>query len=107
LISTSGIRYVITMPPRRCVEPPVANRAMEREMRELHARMDAMETTQRREPDASDVNDAENEEVEFEEDVAEDATEECLLKVVFKLGYRDKIYVPMYEGNLDVKQLVD
>jgi hypothetical protein len=36
------------MSPRRHVEPPVANRAMEREMRELRERMDAMETTQRR-----------------------------------------------------------
>jgi hypothetical protein len=44
--------------PRRHVEPPVAKRAMEREMRELCARMDAMETTQRRAPDAGDVSEA-------------------------------------------------
>jgi hypothetical protein len=45
------------------VEPPVENIAMEREMRELRARLDAMETTQRRAPDVGDVSDAENEEV--------------------------------------------
>jgi hypothetical protein len=59
LISMRGIRYINTMPPRRRVEPPVENRAMEREMRELCARLDAMETTQRRAPDAGDVSDAE------------------------------------------------
>jgi hypothetical protein len=47
------------MPPRRCVDPPVANRAMEREMRELCARLDAMETTQRRAPDVGDISEAE------------------------------------------------
>jgi hypothetical protein len=53
-----GIRSVSTMPPRRHVDPPIANRAMEREMRELHARLDAMETAQRRAPDAGDVSEA-------------------------------------------------
>jgi hypothetical protein len=32
-----------TMPPRRCVERPVENPTLEREMREPHARLDAME----------------------------------------------------------------
>jgi hypothetical protein len=89
------------------VEPPVENRSMEREMRELRARMDAMETTQRRAPDVGDVSDAENEEVEVEEVVAEDVAEERLLKVVVKLGAREKIDIPMYEGNLDVEELLD
>jgi hypothetical protein len=35
LIPSSGIRYIITMPPRRCVDPPIENRDMEMEMREL------------------------------------------------------------------------
>jgi hypothetical protein len=79
---------------------------MEREMRELCARLDAMETTQRRAPDAGDVSDAEIEEVEVEEVVAEDVVEERLLKVVVKLGARAKIDVPMYEGNLDTKNFL-
>jgi hypothetical protein len=49
------------------VEPPLSNRAMEREMRELHARLEAMEAAQRRAPDAGDISDAESEEVEVEE----------------------------------------
>jgi hypothetical protein len=107
LISSSGIRYINTMPLRRLVDPPIENRAMEREMRELKARLDAMETTQRRAPDARDVSDADNEEVEVEEAVTEDTIEECLLRVVVKLGARAKINIPMYEGNLDVEELLD
>jgi hypothetical protein len=91
------------MPPRRCAELPVANRSMEREMRELRARMDSMETKQRRAPNVGDVSDAENEEVEVEEVVAEDVVEERLLKAVVKLGAREKIDIPMYECNLDTK----
>jgi hypothetical protein len=33
--------------------------------------------------------------------------EECLLKVVVKLGPRAKIDIPMYEGNLDREELLD
>jgi hypothetical protein len=64
LVSDRGIKSVSTMPPRRHVEPPVTNKAMERDMRELCARMDAMEIAQRRAPDAGDISEAENEEVE-------------------------------------------
>jgi hypothetical protein len=95
------------MSPRRRAEPPVANRAMEREMQEIRARLDAMETTQRRAPDARDVSDAENEEVEVEEVVVEDVAEERLLKAVVKLGAREKIDIPMYEGNLYAEELLD
>jgi hypothetical protein len=55
------------MPPRRQVEQPLANRAVEREMRELHARLEAMEEAQRRAPDTGGVNDEESEEVEVRE----------------------------------------
>jgi DNA-binding transcriptional regulator WhiA len=66
-----------------------------------------METTQRRAPDVGDISEEENEEVEVEEVVAEDAAEERLLKEVVKLGAREKIDVPMYEGNLDTEELLD
>jgi hypothetical protein len=45
--------------------------------------------------------------VEVEEVVAEDAAEERLLKMVVKLGARENIDVPMYEGNLDTKEFLD
>jgi hypothetical protein len=67
-----------------------------------------METTQRREPSARDVNYVENEEVEArEEAIVEDVAEERLLKAVVNLGARAKIYIPMYEGNLDVEEFLD
>jgi hypothetical protein len=76
-------------------------------MRELHARLEIMEATQRREPDAGDVSEAKSEEVEVEEAAGEDVVEERLLKEVSRLGGRAKIEVPMYEGNLDAKELLD
>jgi hypothetical protein len=89
------------------VEPPVANRVVEREMRELCARLEAMEAMQRRAPDVGDISEAESEETEVEEAAGGDVVEECLLKVVVKLGAREKIDIPMYEGNLDVEELLD
>jgi hypothetical protein len=76
---------------------------MEREMRELRARLDAMEMTQRREPKSRDVSEVENEKVEVEEVVAEDVSEEHLLKDIVNLGMREKIDIPMYEGNLHIE----
>jgi hypothetical protein len=52
------------MPPRRRRDRPVVNAAMEEEMRQLCARLDAMETTQRRAPEAGDVSEAESEDIE-------------------------------------------
>jgi hypothetical protein len=86
VISSSGIRYINTMPPRRRAEPPVANRVVEREMRELHARLDAMETTQRRAPDVGDVSDAEREEIEVEEAAGEDVVRGTLAESGCQIG---------------------
>jgi hypothetical protein len=71
-------------------------------------RLDAMETTQRRAPDVGDVSEAEDEEEEeVEENVAEDVAQDRLIKVVSKIGARARIEVPMYEGNLEVEELLD
>ena len=86
---------------------PLGNCVVEREMRELHSRMETMEATQRREPDARDVSNAKNEAFEAEEAAGEDVVEERLLRVVPRLLGRAKIEVPMYEGNLDVEELLD
>jgi len=95
------------MSSRRHAEPPVVNRVVEREMQELHAKLDVMETKQRRELDVGDINDAEKEEVEVEDAAGEDVAEECLLKVVVKLGARAKIDISMYEGNLEAQESLD
>jgi hypothetical protein len=107
MIAKSGIISANTMPPRRRVEPPVVNIAMEREMRELRARLDAIETTQRRAPNAGDVSEVEIKEVELEEAVYKDAAKERLLKAVVKFRSREKIDIPMYEGNLDTEEFLD
>jgi hypothetical protein len=97
------------MPPRRCQERPMLDPAVERDMRELSSRLDAMETKQRRTLDNQDINEArsENEAGDEEKFVAEDTAEEHIFKVVARIGSRDKMDIPMYEGNLDVKELLD
>ena len=89
------------------MQPPVANRAIEREMRELRARLEVMEVVQRRESDAGDVSEVESEEREVEEVAGGDVSEERLLKDVVKLGARENIDIPMYEGNLDAEEMLD
>jgi hypothetical protein len=69
--------------------------------------MEEMEEARRRELGIGDVSDADCEEVEVEEAEGEDAAEERFLRAVAILGGRDKIEVPMYEGNLDAEELLD
>jgi hypothetical protein len=96
------------MPPRRR-DRVMPDPTVEREMCELHARIDAMETTQRHTVDVGDISevDSENEIGHEEEVTVEDATDECLFRVVARIGAREKMDIPMYEGNLDVEELLD
>jgi hypothetical protein len=97
------------MPPRRR-DRPMPDLAVEREMHELHARLDAMETTQRCTVNASDISKTESENEagnEGEEVAVEDAADERLFRVVARIGAREKMEIPMYEGNLDVEELLD
>jgi hypothetical protein len=66
-----------------------------------------METTQRREPNTGDISEAESEEIEVKENVVEDVAQDRLLKFVSRIRARARIEVPMYEGNLEVKELMD
>jgi len=54
------------MLPRRYVEPPITNRAIEMEMRELHVRLEEMEAAQRIAHGVGDVSEEESEEIEVE-----------------------------------------
>jgi hypothetical protein len=58
-------------------------------------------------PDTRDISEAESEEIEVEENVVEDAAQDLLLKVVSRIGARARVEVPMYEGNLEVEELLD
>ena len=76
------------MPPRRR-ERAMLDPAVEREMHELRARLDAMETTQRCIVNAGDIIEDESEnEAENEEVAVEDSAEENLFGAVAKIGAR-------------------
>jgi hypothetical protein len=68
-----------------------------------------METTQRHIVSAGDLSDFESEvEAEREEEVAaEDASNECLIRAIARMGAREKVDIPVYEGNLDAEELLD
>jgi hypothetical protein len=88
---------------------PMPDPAREREMRELHARLDAMDTTQRCTVDAGDISEAESENEtgnEGEEVTVEDAIDERLFRAIARIGVA-KMEIPMYEGNLDVEEILD
>jgi hypothetical protein len=97
------------MPPRRR-DRPMPDPVVEREMRELRARLDSMEIAQRCTVNVGDISEAESENEdgnEGEEVAAEDAVDECLFRVVSRIGAREKMEIPMYEGNLDIEELLD
>jgi hypothetical protein len=116
-------RREFTMPPRRDRQSPdpedremprrrgrqMTDPVMERQMRDLRARLEDMETTQRRTASAGDLSDSESEvEAEREEEVAaEDASNERLIRAIARMGAREKMDIPVYEGNLDAEELLD
>jgi Icc-related predicted phosphoesterase len=62
-----------------------------------------------RQVNVGDVSEAEREnEAGAEEEVAvEDAVEERLFRVVARIGAREKMDILMYEGNLDIEEMLD
>ena len=84
--------------------------AMEREMHDLRARLEDMETTQRRTVSVGDLSDSESEieaEHEGEEVAAKDVATERLIRAIGRMGARAKMDIPVYEGNLDAEELLD
>jgi hypothetical protein len=88
----------------------VPNTAMEREMHDIRTRLVDMETTQRRTASVRDVSESESEDEvghEGEEVVTKYAANERLLRVVARMGAREKMDMPVYEGNLDAEEILD
>ena len=86
------------------------NPAIEREMHDLRTRIEDMKTIERCTVIAGDLIDSKSEnEVEHEEEEisVKDATNEFLIRVVARMGAREKMDIPVYEGNLDVEELLD
>jgi hypothetical protein len=89
---------------------PMSDPIVEREMHELCANLDAMETAQRCIVDTGDISEAESQNEagnEGEEVAVKDVANEHLFKVVARIGAREKMDIPVYEGNLDVEELLD
>jgi hypothetical protein len=88
----------------------VPNPAMEREMFDIHTRLLDMEVAQRHTTGVGDVSESESEDEaghEGEEVTAEDATNECLIRAIARMSAREKMDILVYEGNLDVEELLD
>jgi hypothetical protein len=124
--SRKGKKEISAMPPRRIdrqtPDPPeeremprgrgrqVQNLAVERDLHNIRARLVYMEIKQRRTADIGDVSESENEDDAGhgeEEVTVEDATNERLFRAVARMGAREKMDIPVYEGNLDVEELLD
>jgi hypothetical protein len=88
---------------------PAGNPEMERQMRDLRARLEEMETAQRRGVGAGDLSDSEvEEEAGHEEEVTtEDASMERLIKAIARMSSKTKMDIPAYEGSLDAEELLD
>jgi hypothetical protein len=97
------------MPSRRRQEREILDPAVEREMRELHVQLDVMDIAQRWTTKARDVSEAESEnEAGAEKEVlAEDTAEEHLFRAIARIGARENMDISMYEGNLDIEELLD
>jgi hypothetical protein len=88
----------------------VPNPAMERDIHDLRARVVDMEIKQRHIAGVGDVSESESEDEarhEREEVIAKDATNERLIRAIARMGAREKMDIPVYEGNLDAKELLD
>jgi hypothetical protein len=94
------------IPRRRGRQMP--DPTMEKEMCDLRARLEDMEIAQRCTVGARDLSDSESEiEAEEEEVAAEDAANERLIRAIARMGAREKMDIPVYEGNLDAEELLD
>jgi hypothetical protein len=88
----------------------VQNPYMEREMQNLRARMEDMETSQRRKADVGDISESEDEDDAGhggEEIPAEYAANERLIKAITQMSSKTNMDIPAYEGNLDAEELLD
>jgi hypothetical protein len=88
---------------------PTGNPELERQMRDLRARLEDMEAAQRRTANAGSLSDSEGKaEAEPQGEVAaEDAANERLIKAIARMSSKTKMDIPTYEGSLDAEELLD
>jgi hypothetical protein len=83
---------------------------MERQIRDLRARLEEMETTQRHEVGTGKFNDSEVEEEAGHDEgevTAKDASIERLIKAIARMSSKTKMDIPVYEGSLNAEELLD
>jgi hypothetical protein len=88
----------------------VQNPEVDRELHNLHAMIVYMDIRQRRKDDVGDISEYENEDDtgHGEEEIpVEYATNEHLLEDLTRMGAKLKMNIPVYEGNLDVEEILD
>jgi hypothetical protein len=86
------------------------NPEVERDLHDIRARLVDMELRKRCTTDVEDLSESESEDEagHGEEGViAEDAANEHLLRAVARMSARAKMDIPVYEGNMDVEELLD
>jgi hypothetical protein len=85
------------------------NIEIEREIRNLRARMEDMEASQRHTPNMGDLSDSEGEAeaVPQEEVTIEEASTVRLIKAIARMSSKTKMDIPAYEGSLDAEELLD
>jgi hypothetical protein len=91
-------------------ENPAGNPEMERQIRDLRARLEDMEATQRRGADAGEFSDPEVEEEAGHDEgevSAEDASTERLIRAISRMSSKTKMDIPVYEGSLNAEELLD
>jgi hypothetical protein len=79
-------------------------------MRDLRARLEEMETAQRRGVGAAEFSDPEIEEEDGhaeEEVTTEDASTERLIRAISRMSSKTKMDIPVYEGSLNAEELLD
>jgi hypothetical protein len=89
---------------------PAGNPEMERQIRDLRARLEDMEATQRRGADAGEFSDPEVEEEAGHDEgevSAEDASTERLIRAISRMSSKTKMDIPTYEGSLNAEELLD
>jgi hypothetical protein len=83
---------------------------VERDLHDIHSRLMDVEIKQMHTTDIGYVSESEIEDDvghDEEEITAEDATTEHLIRVVARMSTRAKMDIPVYEGNLDAKEILD
>jgi hypothetical protein len=88
----------------------VPNPAMERDMHDIRARLENMETSQRHTTGVGNVSESKSEDEdghEGEEVTTKDVANERLIRVVARMSAREKMDIPVYEGNMDVEEILD